>query len=181
MSELKIRLQPTAEQAAGFEKTFDCCRFLWNRMITDEEKLRAEMGQHFIPTPAKYKREIPALKEVDSLALSTLHQELERAFRNHIFNAHDHPRPGPLAQVESYTTFCQQTKYGPTIRFEEAGLRLPKIGSVKVELHRELPPGAKVKSAVISKAGESYFCTLTYEAAAMPAALAKEPPEQRTA
>lgn len=178
MSEIKIRLYPTAEQAAGFDKTFDCCRLLWNRMIADEGKLRAELGKHFIPTPAKYKREIPALKEVDSLALATVHQKLERAFQDHAFNSHDHPEPTTVAETASYTTFCQQTKYGPTIRFEEGGLKLPKIGSVKVELHRELPLGARIKSAVVSKSEEGYFCTLAYEAAAMPAAAAKEVPEK---
>lgn len=150
-------------------------------MIADEKKLQAEMGRHFLPTPAKYKRELPQLKQVDSLALSSVHKDLEKAYQNHTYNPHDFGEPKPMEHSDSYVTFCQQTKSGPTIRFEEAGLKLPKIGSVKVDLHRELPMGAIIKSAVISKSDGGYFCTLTYEAALMPAAAAKTVPEKLSA
>ena len=32
---LKVRLYPSLEQAELFEKTFGCCRWLWNRMLAD--------------------------------------------------------------------------------------------------------------------------------------------------
>ncbi len=171
----KFRLCPSEAQAELIEKTFLCCRTLWNRMISDEEKLRQEMGRHFIPAPARYKREMPGLKEIDSLALSSLHQKLEKAFRNHLYNPHDHPKPEPMAEVHCYTTFCQATKYGPTVRFTQEGLKLPKLGVVKTELHRELPGESLIKSVVIQKDGQGYLCILTYEAVAeAPAAAAME-------
>ncbi len=168
----EIRLYPKAAQAEQIEKTFACCGDLWNRMIADEAKLQAEMGRHFIPTPAKYKREWTQLKEVDSLALATVHQKLEKAFQEHSFNPHDHPKPERLECVSSYTTYCQQTKYGPTVRFEGAGLRLPKIGLVKTAAHRELPEEAVIKSVCVAKDENGYSCTLVYTASA---ALEKQP------
>ena len=59
---ITVELFPTAEQAERIEKTLECCRELWNRMIEDEERLQEELGRHFIPAPARYKREIPKLK-----------------------------------------------------------------------------------------------------------------------
>ena len=59
---IKARLYPTAEQAELFEKTFGCCRFIWNRMLSDQQKFYDETGAHFIPTPAKYKDGAPFLK-----------------------------------------------------------------------------------------------------------------------
>jgi putative transposase len=32
---LKLRLHPTTEQAALLDKTFGCCRYLWNEMLAD--------------------------------------------------------------------------------------------------------------------------------------------------
>ena len=32
---IKVRLHPTPVQTALIEKTFGCCRYLWNRMLAD--------------------------------------------------------------------------------------------------------------------------------------------------
>ena len=56
---LKVRLDPSPEQAELFEKTFGCCRYIWNQMLTDQQRFYNETGAHFIPTPAKYKNDAP--------------------------------------------------------------------------------------------------------------------------
>ena len=78
---IKVRLYPTAEQAELFEKTFGCCRYIWNQMLSDERRFYNETGVHFIPTPAKYKNGAPFLKEVDNQALIQEHNRLSQAFR----------------------------------------------------------------------------------------------------
>ena len=60
---LKVRLYPDAAQAELFEKTFGCCRYIWNQMLSDQQRFYVETGAHFIPTPAKYKNGAPFLKE----------------------------------------------------------------------------------------------------------------------
>ena len=65
---LKIRLCPTPEQAELFEKTFGCCRYIWNRMLADQQRFYDETGA-------------PFLKEVDGQALLQEHNRLSQAFR----------------------------------------------------------------------------------------------------
>ena len=79
-SVIKVRLHPTREQAELMEKTFGCCRYLWNRMLSDVQEFYAAADVQYIPTPARYKREAPFLREVDSQALCAVHQSLRRAF-----------------------------------------------------------------------------------------------------
>ena len=50
---LKVRLYPSEAQAELFEKTFGCCRYIWNQMLSDQQRFYVETGSHFIPTPAK--------------------------------------------------------------------------------------------------------------------------------
>ena len=45
---LKVRLYPDAVQAELFEKTFGCCRYIWNQMLTDQQRFYVETGAHFI-------------------------------------------------------------------------------------------------------------------------------------
>lgn len=63
------RAYPTREQAALIERTCGCARFLYNRMLADKIAHYRETGEMLRVTPARYKREFPWLKEVDSFAL----------------------------------------------------------------------------------------------------------------
>ena len=78
---LKVRLYPTEAQAELFENTFGCCRYIWNRMLADQQRFYLETDRHFIPTPAKYKKDAPFLKEVDNQALTQEYNRLSQAFR----------------------------------------------------------------------------------------------------
>ena len=80
-STLKVPLYPNEAQAALFEKTFGCCRYIWNRMLSDEQRFYIETDRHFIPTPAKYKKEAPFLTEVDNQVLTQEYNKLSQAFR----------------------------------------------------------------------------------------------------
>ena len=80
-STIKARLYPNEFQAELFEKTFGCCRYIWNHMLADQQRFYLETDAHFIPTPAKYKKEAPFLTEVDNQALIQEHNKLSQAFR----------------------------------------------------------------------------------------------------
>ncbi|SMR88707.1 transposase, IS605 OrfB family, central region [Caldicellulosiruptor bescii] len=82
----KYRIYPEKSQEEFFEKTFGCCRFVWNKML--EEKLEALRQGRKVPriTPARYKKEYPFVREVDSLALANVQLEQEKSFRDHFKN-----------------------------------------------------------------------------------------------
>lgn len=170
---VKIRLMPTDAQAALIDKTIDCCGMLWNRMIADEAKLQKEFGRRFIPTPAKYKREFPVLKDVDSMALSRLHYALLRQFQSHDYNPHDYPKPQPVERMDSYITHSRPSKGGFLIRLEDGGIRLPKLGVVPLGEYVELD-GA-IESAIVLREQGTYFCQVKFEIPAGHAAMEQQP------
>ena len=79
---VKYRIYPTTEQAVMFAKTFGCCRKVYNLMLADKIEGYKATGRFPMVTPAKYKRDYPYLKEVDSLALANKQLDLQAAFRN---------------------------------------------------------------------------------------------------
>lgn len=79
---IKVRLCPTPEQEELFQKTFGCCRYIWNQMLSDHERFYEETDAHFIPTPAKYKKGAPFLKEVDNQALTQEYNRLGQYILN---------------------------------------------------------------------------------------------------
>ena len=162
---IKVRLSPTAEQAALFDKTFDCCRYIWNRILADHEEFYAATGVHFLPTPAKYKKEAPFLKEVDSLALATAHQNLRGAFQRFFDDPGQFGYPvfkKKKDRKNSYTTY--RSTQANTLYTTRDGIRLPKVGIVRAVFHRRPLHWWTLKSATVSKTPTGkYFCSLTFE------------------
>ena len=78
----KYRLYPNLEQREYLVKTFGCTRFIYNKMLADKIEYYKETGEMLKNTPAQYKKEFEWLKEVDSLALANVQQNLEKAYKN---------------------------------------------------------------------------------------------------
>ena len=165
---IKVRLHPTLTQAALFDQTFGCCRYIWNRMLADEMEFYAATGEHFIPTPARYKKEAPFLKEVDSQALAAVHQNLRRAFQKFFSKPQNYRFPvfkKKKSCKNSYTVYKIGTENN--IYLTENCIRLPKLGLVRATFHRRPLHWWRLKSATVSKAPTGkYFCSLLFEYAA---------------
>lgn len=163
---IKVRLYPTEAQAALLEKTFGCCRYLWNQMLADVQEFYAATDVHYIPTPARYKRGAPFLTEVDSQALCAVHQSLRQAFVN-FFRApaaFGYPQlKTKKAGRDSFTVYCRQYRTGPSIYLTDKGIQMPKLGLLKARLHRKPLRGwdLRLVSVSKSKAGR-YFCSLSF-------------------
>ena len=169
---IKVRLYPTKEQKVLFEKTFGCCRFVWNKMLADEEALYKENKSHCINTPATYKKDYPFLKEVDSLALANVQLDLDDAFSRFFKNPEKVGHPSFKSKKKSeksYTTNCVNQDKNPTIQLFDDGVKLPKVGVVPAKVHRKPLPNWKLKSATVSETptGE-YFCALLFEYESVP-------------
>ena len=130
------RAYPTPEQQVLFAKTFGCVRFVWNHMLTDAQQFLNEAGMFFIPTPAKYKKEFPFLKEVDSLALANTQRDLKEARKKHREDPKSHGAPKLKSKHKSkmsYTTNNQETRrkngtIKDTIYIVGNLVHLPKVG-----------------------------------------------------
>ena len=158
----RFRLYPSAEQETLMARTFGCCRFLYNRMLADKKEEYQKTGKMLRNTPAQYKKEYEWLKEVDSLALANTQLHLEAAYRNFFrdprvgfpkFRAKHHSR-------DSYTT----NVVNGNIVLNGRRLRLPKMGSVRIIVHREVPPEGRLKSVTITREPSGkYYASLLYE------------------
>ena len=151
---LKVRLCPTEAQAELFEKTFGCCRYIWNRMLADQQRFYLETDAHFIPTPAKYKKAAPFLKEVDNQALIQEHNQLTQAFR--VFFKHPEAFGYPRFKrkkddKDSFTACNHVLESGPTIYITKDGIRMTKAGIVKAKFSRRPQAWWKLKRITVEK------------------------------
>ena len=129
----RYRIYPTSEQETLFSKTFGCCRFLYNAMLSDRIEEYRKTGKMLRNTPAAYKKVYGWLKETGFPKFKSKH----------------HSRA-------SYTT----NLVNENIVLNEKGLRLPKAGIVKIRRHREIPEGYRIKVQVSVIRQGSYRSTV---------------------
>lgn len=164
----KFRIYPTEEQEIFFVKSFGCVRKVYNLMLNDRMKIYEDTKNDSskkmsFPTPAKYKKDFPFLKEVDSLALANAQLNLDKAYKNFFRDKSvGFPRfKSKKNPVQSYTTNNQN---GTVALIDNKFIKIPKLKSlVRIKLHRQ--PKGMIKSATISRhsSGNSYISLLCKE------------------
>lgn len=149
-----------------FAKTFGCCRKVYNLMLSEKIESYKTTGKFVAVTPAKYKKDFPYLKEVDSLALANVQLNLQSAFRNH-FDRNRRKKTGfpkfksAKHSRKSYTTNNQN---GTVAIIDSRYIRLPKIGKVKAVIHRVPGTDWKLKSATVScSSDDRYYVSVLFE------------------
>ena len=163
----KYRIYPNNKQKIQIAKTFGCCRFVYNQILT-YRKERYEKEQESVNKidcnnycNRELKKEYKWLKEVDKYALTNAIYNMDAAyqkfFKEHagypkFKNKHDNHR--------SYTT--NFTNCNITVDFKENKVKLPKLKKVKAKLHRNF--SGQIKSATISQVPSGkYFVSILVE------------------
>lgn len=158
----KYRLYPNKEQEIYFSKTFGCVRFVYNQMLADriksyEENKDLDIKKIKYPTPAQYKKEFVWLKEVDSLALANAQMNLDKAYKN-FFRDKSVGFPKFKSKKNNYKSYTTNNQ-GENIRIKDSKIKLPKIGYIKIRLHREFT--GLIKSCTISQVPSGkYFISI---------------------
>ena len=164
---------PSKQDAAQEDKTFGCCRYLWNRMLGDHNTLYSEIGEVPANTPADYKDldECIWLNEVDSLALANVQLNLDSAFSRFFKKTARYPNfKSRKFAKKSYTTnavylkkkdgsICCNISLDPVSGL----LKLPKHKDpVQLRLHRSIRPDGKLKSVTVTMEsdGKRYYSIL---------------------
>ena len=160
----KYRIYPNKKQEELFMKTFGCCRKVWNLMLNDKIENYKQTNTFGMFTPAMYKKDYPYLKEVDSLALANVQLNLQSAFRNCFDKNRKTNNNFPKFKSkhkakERYTTNNQ----GNTIVLSDGFIKLPKVGKVKIKLHRHPKDNWKLCNATISKEVDKYYVSIVFE------------------
>ena len=152
----RYRLYPTNEQKIMFAKTFGCARFIYNKMLGDRLDHYKKTGEKLNNTPAQYKEEFPWLKEVDSLALANAQLNLNKAYNNFWKNRKHFGKPRFKSKKTGHFSYSTNNQKG-SVRLEGNKIKLPKVGWVKLRLHRPLMENSTIKTVTISKTPSGKF------------------------
>ena len=174
---MEFRIKPDDEQKILIWKTFGCCRFAWNHLLDERigyEKMNK--GKLLNTTPAHLKKDNPFLSEVDSMALINTQLNLNQACRK-LFPKGKAPKFRTKGKDKrSYTTNWINSNIGIIRKSDtENYIKLPKLGLVRIILHRDIPAGWRMKHATVKEtASGKFFISLTFDVEMEPIEMKKE-------
>jgi putative transposase len=156
---IKARIYPTDAQSEKFSQFFGCARWWWNRALNETTTTYAETGKGLSREglnallPA-LKKEFPWLGECHSQVLQSVTLNLSKSFINFFEKRAKFPNFKSKHGKQSI-------QYPQGTKFVDNLIYLPKLGWVKIGLHR--PLDGEVKTVTISKnpSGQYFAAILT--------------------
>ena len=173
----KFRIYPNKSQEEQIQKTFGCCRYVYNHYLAlRKAKYEADRTTMNYYECAKdltlLKKENKWLKEVDSQALVRSIRNLDIAFQNFFRRVKNKEKPGypkfksKKNKHKSYTTSFTHNN----IKVSNNKIQLPKLGLIKCKTTREVK--GRILSATVSQnPSGKYFvslCCTDVEAESLP-------------
>lgn len=162
----KFRLYPNAGQQNLLEKTFGCCRFVYNyylaKSIEDYEKARKSNScNQNCDDLTQLKKDHKWLSEVSSTALQQSLRHLDAAYQNFFRCVKQGKFPGfPKFKKKSLSQSFTVPKDAPsTFAIKENKIQIPKLKFVKFKQDREIH-GRVVSGTVSKTCSGKYYISL---------------------
>jgi putative transposase len=159
----RYRIYPNKEQKVLLEKHFGSTRFVYNKLLEIKsilyKKFRISISEFDLNNHLLVLKEIyPWLKEINSGALQQASRNLNSAF-NHFFKD-GFGYPQRKSKKKNHFSFQLPQHYN--LNIEKSGIQLPKLGWVKVKMHRDIFQG-EMKTLTVSRTptGKYYISILT--------------------
>lgn len=162
----KFRLYPSSEQKTLLEKTFGCCRFVYNhylaKSIEDHENTRKSNScNQNCKDLTHLKKDYKWLSEVSSTALQQSIRHLDAAYQNFFRRVKQGKTPGfpKFKRKSSNQSFTVPKDAPSTLAIKENKIQIPKLKFVKFKQDREIQ--GRIVSATVSKTSSGkYYISL---------------------
>ena len=168
----KYRIYPNKQQEEQIQKTFGCCRFVYNQTLVyrkdkynkDKESMNKISCNNYVNRILK--KEYEWLKEVDKFALTNSVYDMDSAYQKFFKEHAGYPKfKNKHNHYKSYKTNFSNGNI--EISFKNNKIKLPKLKWINAKVHREFI--GKIKSATISQVPSGkYFVSILVETEYIP-------------
>lgn len=163
----KFRIYPTREQENLIQRTFGCCRFVYNYYLAKRIAAHNERKEtiNYVACSrdmTSLKKELGWLSEVDATALQSSLRSLDNAYANFFRRVKLGEKPYGFPRFKS--KHCRRKSYtskrnGETIAVIGNAVKIPKLGLVKCRVSKQVK--GRILSATVSQAPSGkYFVSL---------------------
>lgn len=165
----KYRLYPNRKQQVLIEKTFGCCRLVYNHMLERRKKAWQRRKESIsvtalVNTLPAMKERLPFLQEVDSMALQQAVRHMDASYQNwwKAIRRGDCQHGAPRYKSRKNPVQSYKTVQAGNVFADAKHVKLPKLGPVRCRISR-MPQGRPVSAVVSRSASGKYFLSVLCE------------------
>lgn len=164
----KFRIYPTQAQQDLIQRTFGCCRFVYNHYLAQRIAVYEQTGTTINYytcsndlTILKQQDATVWLKEVDATALQSSIRDLDTAYQNFFRGLKQGKRVGypKFKSKRDHRQSYQSKCVGTNIKVLENAVQLPKLGKVKCRISKEVK-GRILNATVSQNPSGKYFVSI---------------------
>lgn len=165
----KFRIYPNKEQEELIQKTFGCCRFVYNYYLAKRKEIYEKEKRTFnyydcCKDLTSLKKENGWLREPDKCALQNALKDLDDAYKNFFRRVKNGEKSG-FPKFKNKKNNRKSYKSNGCIRIVDNKIQLPKLGLVKCRVSKQVE--GRILSATVSQnPSGKYFvsiCVTDYE------------------
>ena len=152
----KFRIYPNNGQILQIQRTFGCCRFVFNHFLSRRIELYKDSGETLNYNACSagltaLKDDFPWLREVDAIGLQSSLRDLDFAYQNFFRRVKKGEKPGfPKFKSKRRHRKSYKTKrVGSNIDVFEKHIKLPKLGLVRSAISKQVT--GRILSATVSQ------------------------------
>ena len=159
----RFRIYPNREQQDLIQRTFGCCRFVYNYFLADRKTQYTQTGK----APTRFqqdkaltslKQDLPWLKEPDKCALQNTLKDLDAAYKN-FFRGLKQKRHTGYPSFKSKKDRNRSYQTNCNIKLKDGTIQLPKLGLVKCRISKQVQ-GRILSATVSQRPSGKYFVSL---------------------
>lgn len=157
----KFRIYPNKEQELLINKTFGCCRFIYNRYLSKKMEVYKSSKETFTYKQCSYdltnlKNELEWLKEPDKFSLQNTLKDLENAYKKFFKEKTGFPK----LKSKKTNRFSYRTNFtNGNIQYCGKHIKLPKLGMVKIR-DKQIPSGRILNATISKEPSGKYYVSL---------------------
>ena len=163
----KYRLYPTKKQTQKLEWTLDKCRILYNSCLLDRQNHYKETGKGISRISQQVilkndKNKFDFLNDIHSQVLQDILFRVDKAFQNFFRRIKSGEKAGyPRFKSEGRYDSITYPQYENGCEITSQGLKLSKIGTIKIKLHRQ--PDGDIKTCIIKREIDKWYACFSVE------------------
>ena len=157
----KFRIYPNKTQQKLIQKTFGCCRFVYNYYLDKRIQVYKDNKTSLnyydcCKDLTSLKKELVWLKEPDKDALQKSLKDLDNAYKKFFKEHSGFPKfKSKKNHKKSYRTSCVNNN----IRFQNNHIKLPKLGWIKTR-DKQIPQGRILNATISQEPSGKYYVSL---------------------
>nr|UWI49741.1 IS200/IS605 family element RNA-guided endonuclease TnpB [Clostridioides difficile]UWI51796.1 IS200/IS605 family element RNA-guided endonuclease TnpB [Clostridioides difficile] len=157
----KFRMYPNKKQQELINKTFGCCRFVYNKYLSKKIEVYENDKETFTYKQCSsdltnLKKELDWLKEPDKFSLQNTLKDLENAYKKFFKENVGFPK----FKSKKTNRFSYRTNFtNENIMYCGQYIKLPKLGMVKVR-DKQVPQGRILNATVSKEPNGKYYVSL---------------------